>query len=66
MRKVNNLDIRGAMDELMYKAGNMASLNSRSTTINNYYNNNQRVVQNISTNSPDFAFRTASRFVGAF
>ena len=65
MRKVNSLDMKGAMDELMIRAGNMVGA-GQSTTINNYYNNNQKVVQNISTNSPDFAFRTASRFVGAF
>ena len=66
MRKVNSLDIKGAMDELMIRAGNMVGA-GQSTTINNYnYNNNQKVVQNINTNSPDFAFRTASRFVGAF
>ena len=65
MRKVNSLDMKGAMDELMIRAGNMVGA-GQSTTINNYYNNNQKVVQNINTNSPDFAFRTASRFVGAF
>lgn len=65
MRKVNNLDMRGAMNELMTRAGGMVNGN-HGTTINNYYNNNQRVTQNINTNSPDFAFRSASRFVGAF
>lgn len=65
MRKVNNLDMKGAMNELMHRAGHMANVN-RGTTITNNYNNNQRVVQNINTNSADFAFRSASRFVGAF
>lgn len=65
MRKVNNLDMKGAMHELMTRAGGMVGAN-RTTTINNYYNNNQKVTQNINTNSPDFAFRAASRFVGAF
>lgn len=65
MRKVNNLDMKGAMNELMHRAGNMANVN-RGTHITNNYNNNQKVIQNINTNSPDFAFRTASRFVGAF
>lgn len=65
MRKVNSLDVKGAMHELMTRAGGMVSAN-KSTTINNYYNNNQKVTQNINTNSPDFAFRSASRFAGAF
>ena len=65
MRKVNNLDVKGAMSELMHRAGHMASM-SNGTHITNNYNNNQKVVQNINTNSPDFAFKSASRFVGAF
>ncbi len=65
MRKINRLDVRGAMNELMTKAGNMASV-GRHTVVNNTYNNNQKVIQNINTNSPDFAFRSASRFAGAF
>lgn len=65
MRKVNHLDVAGAMQELMAKAGHMANV-GRQTVINNTYNNNQSVVQNINTNSPDFAFKSASRYVGAF
>lgn len=65
MRRVNNLDIRGAMNTLMAKAGSMANV-GRQTVINNTYNNNQKVVQNINTNNSDFAYRSASRFVGAF
>lgn len=62
MRKVNRMDIRGVMGELTSKAMNNAS---RSSVVNNYYNN-QKVIQNITTNSTDFAFRSASRFAGAF
>ena len=65
MKRVNNLDIRGAMDTLMRKASGMANV-SRQTVINNTYNNNQRLTQNISTNSPAFTIKNASRFVGAF
>ena len=65
MRKVNNLDMKGAMTELMHRAGNMANV-GRQTVINNYYNNNQKVTQNINNPSPGFAFKSASRFVGAF
>lgn len=65
MRKINNLDVRGAMNELLTRAGGMANV-GRQTIINNTYNNNQKVVQNIKTDSPDFAFRSASRFAGAF
>lgn len=64
MRKVNNLDVKGAMNELMHRAGNMANVN-RGTTINNY-NNNQRVVINNNGNpGAGFTFKSASRFVGA-
>lgn len=65
MRKVNNLDMRGAMNELMHRAGNMANVN-RGTHIVNNYNNNQRVVINNSNAGAGFTFKTASRFVGAF
>lgn len=65
MRKVNNLDMRGAMNELMHRAGNMANVN-RGTHIINNYNNNQRVVINNSNAGAGFTFKTASRFVGAF
>lgn len=65
MRKVNNLDMRGAMHELMTRAGSMASV-GRNTVINNYYNNNQKVTQNINNPSPGFAVNSASRFAGAF
>lgn len=65
MRKVNQLDMRGAMNELLTRAGHMANV-GRQTVVNNTYNNNQKVVQNINTNSPDFAFKSASRFAGAF
>lgn len=65
MRKVNNLDMRGAMQELMIKAGNMAGA-GRSTTINNYYNNNQKVTINNSNNAgAGFTFKAASRLAGA-
>ena len=65
MRKVNNLDVKGAMNELMSRAGHMAGA-GRSSVVNNYYNNNQRVDMHISNPSPSFAVKTASRFVGAF
>lgn len=65
MRKVNDLDIKGAMRELMTRAGGMANV-SRGTVVNNTYNNNQRVEINANNPSPDFAFRSASRFAGAF
>lgn len=65
MRKVNNLDMKGAMNELMHRAGHMANIN-RGTSITNNYNNNQKVVINNSNAGAGFTFRTASRFVGAF
>ena len=65
MRKVNSLDMKGAMNELMHRAGNMANIN-RGTTINNNTYNNQRATINVTTNSAEFTGRLASRFVGAF
>lgn len=59
MRKVNSLDMRGALRSLQARIGNTSN-------VTNYYNNNQKVVQNITTNSVDFAFRSASRYAGAF
>ena len=65
MRKVNNLDMKGAMNELMHRAGHMANIN-RGTNITNNYNNNQKVVINNSNAGAGYTFKTASRFVGAF
>ena len=65
MRKVNNLDVKGAMNELMHRAGNMANVN-RGATVNYYNNNNQKVVINNNGNpGAGFTFKSASRFVGA-
>lgn len=64
MRKVNNLDIKGAMNELMHRAGNMANVN-RGTTINNYNNNQKVVINNNGNPGAGFTFKSASRFVGA-
>lgn len=64
MRKVNNLDVKGAMNELMHRAGNMANVN-RGTTINNYNNNQKVVINNNGNPGAGFTFKSASRFVGA-
>ncbi len=64
MRKVNNMDVRGAMQSLLTKAGNNNSFN-RQSVINNTVNNNQRVTQNISTNNPNFTRVQMGRFAGA-
>ena len=64
MRKVNNLDVKGAMNELMHRAGNMANVNRGAVVTNNY--NNQRVTINNNGNpGAGFTFKSASRFVGA-
>ena len=65
MRKVNNLDMKGAMNELMHRAGNMASVNRGTSITNNNYNN-QKVTINNNSAGAGFTFRSASRFVGAF
>lgn len=58
MRRINNLDIAGAMRELSARAG-MNQIASRSTVINNNItnNNNPTINQNIQTNNPNFAFK---------
>ena len=64
MRKVNNLDVKGAMNELMHRAGNMANVN-RGAVINNYNNNQKVVINNNGNTGAGFTFKSASRFVGA-
>ena len=64
MRKVNAMDVRGAMDALLTKAGTAVGV-GRQSIINNTVNNNQRITQNINTNNPNFANARMGRFVGA-
>lgn len=64
MRKVNNLDVRGAMNALLTKAGTSVGVR-RQSIVNNTVNNNQRITQNINTNNPNFAGARMGRFVGA-
>ena len=66
MRKVNNLDIRGAMGELMHRAGHMANVNRGTTITNNNYNNQRVTINNNGATGAGFTFKSASRFVGAF
>ena len=64
MRSVNNMDVRGAMEALLTKAGTSVGV-GRQSIFNNTVNNNQKVVQNINTNNPNFAGVQMGRFVGA-
>ena len=64
MRKVNNMDVRGAMESLLTKAGTSVGI-GRQSVVNNTVNNNQRITQNINTNNPNFARARMGRFVGA-
>ena len=64
MRKVNNLDVKGAMNALLTKAGTSVGV-GRQSIVNNTVNNNQRITQNINTNNPNFAGARMGRFVGA-
>lgn len=68
MRKVNALDIKGAMASLMMRGGaHIMPTYGASVTNNNTVNktNNARVTQNIYSNNPNFAYRRANRWVGA-
>lgn len=64
MRRINAMDVRGAMGALLNKASTSIGI-GRQSVVNNTVNNNQRVTQNITTNNPAFASMRASRFVGA-
>lgn len=64
MRKVNNMDVRGAMESLLTKAGTSIGV-GRQSIVNNTVNNNQRITQHINTNNPNFAKARMGRFVGA-
>ena len=64
MRKVNNMDVRGAMESLLTRAGTSVGI-GRQSVVNNTVNNNQRITQNINTNNPNFAKVRMGRFVGA-
>jgi hypothetical protein len=64
MRKINNMDVRGAMQALMNRSGTNVGI-GRQSIVNNTVNNNQRITQNISTNNPNFAKARMGRFVGA-
>lgn len=65
MRKVNNLDVRGAMSELMHRAGGMANVNRGTVITNNNYNNQKVTINNNSPTGSGYTFKSASRFVGA-
>lgn len=64
MRSVNNMDVRGAMQALLTRAGTTVGV-GRQSIFNHTVNNNQKIVQNISTNNPNFANVQMGRFVGA-
>ena len=66
MRKVNNLDVKGAMNELMHRAGGMANVNRGVSITNNNYNNQKVTINNSNNAGAGFTFKSASRFVGAF
>lgn len=65
MRRVNNLDVAGAMRALSARVGKSAV--PRGTVINNNTTNNYNVNtnQNINTNNPHFAFKRSNRYVMA-
>lgn len=64
MNKVNNLDVRGAMEALLTKTGSATGI-GRQSIINNTVNNNQRVSMNVNTNNPHFASMSLGRYAGA-
>lgn len=67
MRRVNALDIKGAMASLMMRGGGSVLSGSRSSVVNNTVNrtNNARVTINNNNSSQNFTYRRANRWVGA-
>lgn len=64
MRSVNAMDVKGAMNALMTKAGASVGA-SRQSIVNNTVNNNQRVNLTISSDNPNYVGMQMGRFVGA-
>lgn len=64
MRKVNAMDVRGAMESMLTRAGTSIGV-GRQSIVNHTVNNNQRITQNINTNNPHFAGVRLGRFSGA-
>lgn len=64
MRKVNRMDMRGVLNDVMARASHMASV-GRQTIVNNTYNNQQVTINNGKAGA-GFTFKSASRFAGAF
>lgn len=66
MKRINALDVKGAVQALMNRGGMAATNLNRQSVINNTVNNNQRVTQNINTNNPNMAKMSIGRYAGAF
>lgn len=66
MKRVNSLDVRGAVRALMARGGAATASLNRQNIVNNTINNNQRVTQNINTNNPNMSKMSLGRFAGAF
>lgn len=64
MRRVNNLDVRGAMQALLNRDYSGTSI-GRQSIVTTTVNDNRRVTQNINTNNPQFASMSAGRYAGA-
>lgn len=66
MRRVNALDIQGAMRSLSARVGRTSAVARQTTIYNNTTNNyNVNTNQNIRTNNPNFAFKRSNRYVNA-
>lgn len=65
MAKINRMDVRGALADLMMKAGSMASANA-GTVINNYHYDNRNVtINNEGSIGAGFTFKQAGRALQA-
>lgn len=64
MRKVNSLNVVGAMRSLQARMNGRIG-GTKVSTVNNTVNNNQKVTQNVYTDNPNFAFKRTNRYVRA-
>ena len=64
MRRVNAMDVRGAMNALLTKAGSNVGI-GRQSILNHTVNNNQRVNMTISSNNANHVGVQMGRFIGA-
>ena len=65
MQKINAMDVRGAMQSLLTKAGNATNIGRQSIVNNTINNNNKVTINGADLRNAGYTFRSASRFANA-